>query len=285
MVSGSLCGLLQAMAEDPQLQAVMQRLMGGGGGGGGMGGMGGGMGGMGGYGGGGGASNPWGSPTAGSTAFSSAPSQARGSSSSPSASPYLKVHSEQQYQAALRDAGNRLVVVDISAVWCGPCKRIEPVFAELATAYAGKAVFIQIDGDELKDLCHSLGATGYPTFLFFVQGVQVDKFSGPDERRLRSTVAEYGDREDVKPCPYQHFPLKEAEQVKYADMKWEVVESKIEEFNGKVGEGRALSEVERAEVDVIIQKLQNKLHYHSSTFTDAQFQVMQKVHTTPQHHG
>ena len=164
---------------------------------------------MGGFG--GGASNPWGSPAP--TAAVSAPPASAGAA-------YTKIHSEAQYHAAVKDAGTKLVVVDVSAEWCRPCKMIEPVFVELAQAYRGKVVFLKIDGDECRSLAQELGVTGYPTFLFFVQGSQVDKFSGADERRLRSVVAEYGDRDDMKPCPYKHFPLKDSEQVKYADMKW-----------------------------------------------------------------
>ena len=59
----------------------------------------------------------------------------------------------------------------------------------------------------------------------------------------------------------------------------------MEEFNGKVEESQRMTAVEKAELDVIIQKLQNKLNYHSSTFSDAQFKLTQKVsratRTTP----
>ena len=263
----------QAMQDDPELQAVVQRLMGAGGGGGGgmgdMGGMGGGMGGggMGGY----GAPNPWGTPTP-SSSSSSPPST---SSSTPA---YISIHSDSQYHSALTSAGSRLVVVDFTASWCGPCRRIAPAFDELAQAYRGRVVFLKVDGDENRALCQELGVSSYPTFVFLVQGVQVERFSGADERKLRATVAEYGDKEEVRVCPYKHFPLKEAEAVKYADMKWDVVEAKVDEFNGKVGEGAGrLDAMEKAELDVVIQKLQNKINYQQATFSDAQFKVAEKV--------
>ena len=237
-----------------------------------MGGFGGGGGGMGGFG--GGAPNPWGSAVPSSSSSST-------TSSAPSGPAYVKIHSEAQYHSAVKDAGGRLVVVDVSAEWCRPCKMIEPVFTELAASYKGRVVFLKIDGDECRALVQELGVTGFPTFLFLVQGNTVDKFSGADERRLRSTVAEYGDREDVKPCPYKHFPLKETEQVKYADMKWDAVEAKVDEFNGRLSAGQALDALERAELDVVIQKLQNKAAYHSSTFSDAQFKVVEKLLAWP----
>ena len=267
----------QAMANDPELASIMQQFMGGGGGGG-MGGMGGGgggggMGGMGGMGGGFG-NNPWGSaPTA-----PSATSASSSSSSSSSGHSYVDIRSDSQYNAAVASAGKRLVVVDVTASWCGPCKRIAPVFAELSSDYAGRCVFLKVDGDENPSLMRQLNCSSFPTFLFLIDGKEIERFSGADERRLRSIVREHGEKaEEAKHCPYRHFPLKETEQVKYADMKWDAVEAKLDEYNAVVGETYQLSQLERAELDVIIQKLQNKLNYHSTTFNDAQYKLIRKV--------
>ena len=265
-------GAQQAMANDPELQSIMQQFMGGGGGMGGAGGMGG-MGGMGGGGGigGGFGDNPWGS------AISPTPAPTASSASSSSGHSYIDIHSESQYQSAVASAGKRLVVVDVTASWCGPCRRIAPVFAELSNEYKGRCVFLKVDGDENQSLMRQLGCSSFPTFLFFVDGKEIDRFSGADERRLRTIVREHGEVEKVKSCPYRHFPLKENEQVKYADMKWEAVEAKVDEYNAVVGEPHHLSALERAELDVVIQKLQNKLNYHSSVFNDAQYNLIRKV--------
>ncbi|XP_070651367.1 thioredoxin domain-containing protein 8 isoform X5 [Bos indicus] len=45
-----------------------------------------------------------------------------------------------ELKAFLKAAGNKLVVIEFSAKWCGPCKRIYPVFHELAQTYHIKAV-------------------------------------------------------------------------------------------------------------------------------------------------
>ena len=41
------------------------------------------------------------------------------------------IESKEAFQEALAAAGDKLVVVDFSATWCGPCKMIKPFFHSL----------------------------------------------------------------------------------------------------------------------------------------------------------
>ncbi|KAG6484000.1 hypothetical protein ZIOFF_060793 [Zingiber officinale] len=50
---------------------------------------------------------------------------------------------------------NKLMVIDFSASWCGPCRMIEPVFREMSNQYTD-AVFLKIDVDELPCLEESI---------------------------------------------------------------------------------------------------------------------------------
>ena len=43
-------------------------------------------------------------------------------------------------------SGEKLVVVDFTATWCGPCQRIAPVFAELAEQFAESTTFVKVNG-------------------------------------------------------------------------------------------------------------------------------------------
>ena len=88
------------------------------------------------------------------------------------------------------EAGDKLLVVDFTAVWCGPCQRIAPAFAALAEEYADSAVFVKVDVDKMGDIAAEMGVTSMPTFLFLRDGEVVDRMSGADEAGLRSLISE-----------------------------------------------------------------------------------------------
>jgi thioredoxin 1 len=59
------------------------------------------------------------------------------------------------------------VLVDFMAQWCGPCKYMGPVFAELAPEYTGKVKFAKLDVDESPGVAGALQVQSIPTFMLF----------------------------------------------------------------------------------------------------------------------
>ena len=67
------------------------------------------------------------------------------------------------------------LVIDFSATWCGPCKKIAPIIDELAGQYEGKAIVCKCDVDECDELTAKIGIRNEPTILIIKNGEEVDK--------------------------------------------------------------------------------------------------------------
>ncbi len=71
-----------------------------------------------------------------------------------------------------------LVVVDFGAAWCGPCKKIPPILAELDQEHGGKVRFFEVDAGVETALAQDYQVMSLPTLLFFKAGSLVDKLVG-----------------------------------------------------------------------------------------------------------
>jgi thioredoxin 1 len=70
------------------------------------------------------------------------------------------------------------VLVDFWAPWCGPCKMLAPMIAELADEYAGKARVCKMDTDEHREAAIEYGINAIPTLILFKGGNIEKKWVG-----------------------------------------------------------------------------------------------------------
>ncbi|QIS16872.1 thioredoxin [Nocardia arthritidis] len=70
------------------------------------------------------------------------------------------------------------VLVDFWADWCGPCKMVAPVLAEIADAYADKLVVAKLDVDANPNTARDYKILSLPTMMLFRGGKPVKQIVG-----------------------------------------------------------------------------------------------------------
>ncbi|MCK9358046.1 MAG: thioredoxin [Dehalococcoidia bacterium] len=79
---------------------------------------------------------------------------------------------------------NAVLVVDCWATWCGPCRMVAPVIAELARDYAGRVTFAKLDVDRNHAIASRYRVQSIPTILVFKGGRLVDQKLGAMPRAM-----------------------------------------------------------------------------------------------------
>lgn len=82
----------------------------------------------------------------------------------------------QEYLAQI--PANKTVLVDFSAVWCPPCKKMSPVLDSLVKTKGSQFVLVKIDGGEQTEISNELKVDAFPTFIIYKEGKEVWRKQG-----------------------------------------------------------------------------------------------------------
>lgn len=85
--------------------------------------------------------------------------------------------SEDTFQNLVLEASTP-VLVDFTAVWCGPCKMLDPVVKQLAEDWDGQVKVFKLDVDENPNLAMDYQVMGVPTLILFNGGQPVERVTG-----------------------------------------------------------------------------------------------------------
>lgn len=89
----------------------------------------------------------------------------------------LEYVTDGDFQNEVLDA-DKPVLVDFTAVWCQPCKMIEPIVKQLAQDWDGKVKVVKLDADENPNTMMKYGVMGIPTIMLFKSGEVKERFTG-----------------------------------------------------------------------------------------------------------
>lgn len=84
----------------------------------------------------------------------------------------------------------KLVVVDFTALWCGPCRFIAPILAGFAKKFP-HVVFVKVDVDEQKAIAEEWKVEAMPTFAFVKDGQEIERIVGANKDGLLAAITKH----------------------------------------------------------------------------------------------
>lgn len=102
-----------------------------------------------------------------------------------------KLTTDAEFREAVASEG--LTIAVFKTTWCKDCHFIDPFMPELELQYEEKVKFVELDRDDLPDLCSELNILGIPSFIAFRESKELVRFVSK-LRKSREEIEEFVDR-------------------------------------------------------------------------------------------
>ncbi len=99
----------------------------------------------------------------------------------------FEITDEKQFEELVLNS-DKVALVDFWAPWCRPCLMVSPRIAELASEYAGRAVFAKGNVDHLPTLARRYQIQFIPTIMYFKEGQVVETLVGVQDKSAYRNV-------------------------------------------------------------------------------------------------
>jgi len=97
--------------------------------------------------------------------------------------------SDAKFEQILSEAGNRPVLVDFFADWCGPCKMMAPALQAFADSHP-EVLVVKADVDQAQAAAVAYGVRGVPTLELVREGKSLGKRVGAQGSAQLATFVE-----------------------------------------------------------------------------------------------
>ncbi|XP_064552317.1 thioredoxin-2 [Drosophila montana] len=114
----------------------------------------------------------------------------------------ITIQSKEDFDKIVAEAGNKHVLVEFFATWCGPCALIGPRLEELAHEYEDCLLIVKVDVDDHVELAEEYDVSSMPSFLIIKNKVKLEQFVGSNGDKVQSTLQKFcGKPDDNKKAP------------------------------------------------------------------------------------
>ncbi len=104
----------------------------------------------------------------------------------------VKKLDSSNFNEFLEETTEKLGIIDFSATWCGPCKKVHPIIDEISEEYQEEVTAGLVDVGDSPDIAQQYGVISVPQVLFFKNKERVETvFGAVSKEKYLETVKKF----------------------------------------------------------------------------------------------